>query len=340
MKNFRLSAGLLGVLGLALLGGCATPSSRTARAAPPATYAVIAVDSHGVLSAAEFKKVEVGVIQYLLDEGYVRAEDKYVTDVLNAEIVFRVRIAWQGTKGGFTVTQVEPTFSPRPYAESGGGVSTATGYVPWYAPGGWYDNPWWYGDYYGYNFWPYAGIAGLSAFAPAYFGGGFGRRAPDRDLGRRGDRDPRGRPDLDRRGHVRQPDYYAHSGSHGWNAGHPHPGGAIRNGDHRDGSHSRLGGAVHEHHWWSARPASVRTGGSHDGAYWRERNRAFAAHRTDRSFQPVRASTPGRGYARSYSPPARSYSRPARSYAAPARSYSRPAEHGSGHDANSRRQEK
>jgi hypothetical protein len=336
MKGFGFLAGLLGVWGLTLLAGCATESaSRSARAAPPATYAVIAFDNQGVLSPDEFKKVEVGVIQYLFDEGYVRAQDKYVSDLLNAEVVFRVRIAWQGAKGGFIVTAVKPTFSPRPYAQSETGGGTATPDVPWYAPGGWYDNPWSYGDYYGPDFWPYAGFAGLSAFAPIYGGRHGGHHEPDRDHGRAGDHDRRGRPDRDRWDHGdRPPDYYASSGGPVWNPGGPNAGSESGNRD---------GGEAHER---GNRPYGRSHPGDRHHISWAGHPASFGSG-VSRSYGPVRTSAPARWYARpsrSYSTQARSYSPPPRSFAAPARSYSQPAsapaDRGPAPAANSRKQEK
>ncbi len=331
MKNFGWLAGLLGGSGLALLAGCATESmSRTARAAPPATYAVVAVDHQGVLSATEFKKVEVGIIQYLLDDGFVRAEDKYVTDVMDAEIVFRVRIAWQGTKGGYTVTAVEPTFSPRPVAQSGAGGGPATAYAPRYAAGGWYDNPWWYDGYYGPDFWPYAGFAGLSAFGPFYLDGRIGRHDGDRGghVRSRGlDRDGRDHPD--------QPsDHHPGSGRSVWSPEYPHPQPRTGNwnhrwaDEHRSGRDLRPGVGPHVIHRWTGHAASVRPGG----------------YRSDHPAYLGSGATPKRSW-RSYSPAARTYSPPTHaSAAAPARSYSRsspaPAERSRDHDANARRPER
>lgn len=321
MKNFRLSAGLLGVLGLALLSGCATlpRTRRVSRPAPPVTYALMVTDAKGMLSPADFHKVEVGVIQYLLDEGYVRAGEKYVTDVMHADIVFRVRIAWQGTQGGFKVVEVVPSYSappPPPGGYAGGGSAH---YAPGYAGAGWYggpwwnNDPWWYDDYYGFG--PYDAFGGFYPFVPIY--------AWNLHRHDRGDHD--GHRDRDPRHHDRSPDGDGHPGPAWWHhRGGPDSGPPAARWDGHDRDHNRHAGApaVSRHPPHSRDWARVPT---------RRRPLPVSGYRQERDHgrpppwlrRNPEASRPAA--VRAYSPPRRSYSPPPRTYTPPVRAHVAPA---------------
>ena len=328
MKNFRPFALLfLTLVAAALLGGCATmPATGRVRAARPATYAVIAVDSTGVLSQADFRRIEVGVIQYLLDEGYVQSGEKYVTDVLHADIVFRVRIAWQGKDGGFRVTEVVPSFSgaPPPASYASGGSAT---YAPAYGDSGWNYDPWWYDDYYGDSWFPYGAFAGILPFAPIYGWNRPHHGMPDHGEHRGPDRDhfhPR-----DRDGHGRAPDGYARGWNPRWHDASPPGGGPLRP-DHDSGhwrpatsGWSRPGprpapGDRSRWHYQTPNPDHVtvmprpdqvrpfRPVGAGRPDHWAARNPAVMDRRPERFEIPAAARAP----APVFSAPARSFSPP------------------------------
>ncbi len=325
MKNSRPIVLLsMSIIAAGLLGGCATmPARRQARMPQPVTYAVIAIDQQGVLSQADFRKIEVGVIQYLLDEGYVRPGEKYVTDVMHADIVFRVRIAWQGKNGGFAVTEVVPSFSGAPASQTYGGGGSAA-YAPAYASSPWYYDPWWYDDYYGSSWWPYGVFAGVLPFAPIYGGGHPHHARPDhdRDGPRRGDRD------HDRDGHA-PPGDYAGGWHPRWHGDAPRGVGPLRP-DHdsdrwrpTDSNWNRPGprpppGERHRWHFQPGNPDHVAATPRPNQARqfrpadvgrsnrWAERGPGVMDRRPERFSMPAAVRAP----APTFSAPARSFSPP------------------------------
>jgi hypothetical protein len=164
MPRTRLAAGALLALAFAFwTAGCTSMPRRSARVAEPRTYAIVVADAHGVLSQADLQRVEIGIVQYLLDEGYVRRDQVYIHDMMHADIVFRVQISWQdATAGSFVVAEVVPSYGngPVPYeavAEDG----------PAYLAG--YDEPWLNGDAFdGYYYGPWSPFLGVAPFLPIY----------------------------------------------------------------------------------------------------------------------------------------------------------------------------
>jgi hypothetical protein len=163
MKNLRLIAGILFALAFALLtSACTSAQAGSTRIRELHTYAIVAVDDQGVLSQADLAKIRIGIVQYLTDEGYVRSGQMFTDDVVHADMVFRVQIAWMDAGKSFAVTEVAPTY--------GGGGAPVTEYAavamePYEA---WTYDPWIYDNSsYGYYYGPYAPWI-LAPFAPIY----------------------------------------------------------------------------------------------------------------------------------------------------------------------------
>ena len=165
MKNLRPIAGILFALAFALLtSACTSAQAGSTRIRELHTYAIVAVDDQGVLSQADLAKIRIGIVQYLTDEGYVRSGQMFTDDVVHADMVFRVQIAWMDAGKSFAVTEVAPTYGGggapvTEYAAEDSGPYLPSYYDPWY-----YDNSY-YG--YGYFYGPYAPWI-LAPFAPIY----------------------------------------------------------------------------------------------------------------------------------------------------------------------------
>jgi hypothetical protein len=164
MKNPRLIAGILFALVFALLtSACTSAQAGSTRIKELHTYAIVAVDEKGVLSQTELARIQIGIVQYLTDEGYVRSDQVFTDDVVHADVVFRVRIAWMDAGKSFAITDVVPSYSsgtaPTEYA-----AEAAEPYVPWSYDPWLYDNS----DYgYGYFYGPYAPWI-FAPFVPIY----------------------------------------------------------------------------------------------------------------------------------------------------------------------------
>jgi len=163
MKNLRLIAGILSALTFALLiSACTSAQAGYTRIRELRTYAIVAVDDQGVLSQSDLAKIRIGIVQYLTDEGYVHGGQMFTDDVVHADMVFRVRIAWMDAGKSFAVTEVAPTY--------GGGGAPVTEYAavatePYEA---WTYDPWIYDNSsYGYYYGPYAPWI-FAPFAPIY----------------------------------------------------------------------------------------------------------------------------------------------------------------------------
>ena len=122
MKNLRLIAGILSAFAFALLvSACTSVQAGATRIRELHTYAIVAVDDQGVLSQSDLAKIRIGIVQYLTDEGWVRSGQMFTEDVVHADMVFRVRIAWMDAGKSFAVTEVAPTY--------GGGGAPVTEYA-------------------------------------------------------------------------------------------------------------------------------------------------------------------------------------------------------------------
>ena len=167
MKTSRPFANVLFALGLAVLGsGCATASYSAVPIRQLQTYAIVAVDDHGILSQSELDKIRDTLVQFLIDQGYVHYDQVLIADPISADTVFRIRIAWPATGGSIAIMGVAPSYS-------GGGVyaDAPVSYAPpapWVYDGWSYD-PWLYGDYYGgYSYGPYCPFLTVFPFISFY----------------------------------------------------------------------------------------------------------------------------------------------------------------------------
>lgn len=164
MKHSHFAIGILFAFTFAFAAqGCASVP-RTVRVGQPQTFAIIAVDQQGILSQTDLARVRIGIVQYLFSQGYVQNDQVYVDDVVHADVVFRVTIAWQDGGNGFAVAEIVPSYSGGT-ALPGYGYDAATSdtYVTTV-----YD-PWFYDDYYyGYAYGPYAPFLGFGALFPIY----------------------------------------------------------------------------------------------------------------------------------------------------------------------------
>lgn len=167
MKNPRLIAGILLALAFALLtSACTSAHAGYTRIKELHTYAIVAVDEKGVLSQTDLAKIQIGIVQYLTDEGYVHSDQVFTDDVVHADVVYRVGIAWMDAGKSFAMTGVAPSYGsgPAPVEYAAEAAEPEESYVPWS-----YD-PWLYNnsDYgYGYFYGPYAPWI-FAPFAPIY----------------------------------------------------------------------------------------------------------------------------------------------------------------------------
>lgn len=340
MKATRVITGVSLVLALALLTACTTIPPRTVRTVPARTYAVVVTDGQGTLSQADFQKVQIGVIQYLTDEGLVQPGDHFTSDLLHADVVFRVRIAWQGTAGGFAVTEVAPSYG-------GGQGAPAYATEPGVAESPWWNDPWYDGDYYGsydgyfdpfWGFYPFAGIYAWDHYRspraikrpPEVHDHDGHRPTPPRGYTRYSprpsDRDGwAGRWPADRAHRPENDNDNRHGDRRDWRDRHP------------DRGHTPVPGAIPRN---SSTPAA--------GSRWQPGHQGSGDHLTPRSSPPRQYSAPPRQYSAppaamrssspSYSAPV--HSAPAPSYSAPVQSSPAPAASSSSRDGGSQPQQK
>jgi hypothetical protein len=163
MNHPRPIAGILFALTCALLSSaCTSAQTGSTRIRELHTYAIVAVDDQGVLSQAELAKIQIGIVQYLTDEGYVRSGQVFTDDVVHAEMVFRVRIAWMDAGKSFAVTEVAPTYGGgapvTEYAEGDSVPYLSSYYDPWYYDNSYYDYGYFFGPYAPWIFAPFAPI--------------------------------------------------------------------------------------------------------------------------------------------------------------------------------------
>jgi len=252
MKRLPLLAPALLTLALALgLTGCTSVPSQSAQAPGPRSYAIVVADAHGLLSPADLQRIEVGIVQYLFDQGFVRPDQTYIRDVMHADIIFRVQIAWQdAAAGSFSVAEVVPSYA------GGAPATEVAAEGPYYGPD--YYEPWLYGDYYGYDggyfYGPWSPFLGVAPFLPIFGTGHIHRPSPplahhpvDRDHDRNGVRDgdhhehpPGGYTRWTPRPGVDSPPYRADSDSHptvpNWGPGHSPVAGQPRPVDRSNGT--------------------------------------------------------------------------------------------------------
>ncbi len=169
MKTLRLLSWTLIAIALAFLcPGCASVSQGPMPVRPvqlqARTYAVVATDNQGILSQTELEQVEDSLVQFLLDQGYVRGNQTLVDDPARADVIFQIKIAWNAPRTSFAIVDVSPCY--------GGGGATA-GPPPAYAtavPPPPDDDvsfdPWSYGDEYSYAYGPYCLFPSVYYFGP------------------------------------------------------------------------------------------------------------------------------------------------------------------------------
>ena len=167
-----LSALLASTLGFAL-AGCVSGPDPYAQVRATRTFAIVAADDQGVLAPEELANIRIGIVQYLSSQGYLQSDQVYTDDLVHADLVFRVKIAWLNEGAGYAVTEVVPSY----------GGTTATEYpeepAQAYAPVPY--EPWDYDDdeygYYGYDSGPYAPWL-LAPFLPIFGGDHHHRPSP------------------------------------------------------------------------------------------------------------------------------------------------------------------
>jgi hypothetical protein len=155
-------AGIRLALAFALLtAACTSVPTGSTRIRELHTFAIVAADEQGVLPPTDLAKVRISIVQYLTSQGYVRSDQVYTDDIVHADMVFRVRIAWIAAGKSFLVTEVAPTYGGAAPARAGA-AEAAEPDVPWsYDPS--YDDS----SYSGYCYGPYAPWI-LAPFAPIY----------------------------------------------------------------------------------------------------------------------------------------------------------------------------
>jgi hypothetical protein len=158
MKNLRLIACVLCTVVVVLLeSGCASTSPSEAQVRESRTYAIIAADAQGALSQTELNSIVETLVQFLLDQGYVRSDQILIDDPGRAAVVFRMKIAWNEGRTSFAVVSVASgSGSERVYAEPPPAYATAA--PPPEAPlpdNDWNNDPWRNGDGFGWGYDPY-----------------------------------------------------------------------------------------------------------------------------------------------------------------------------------------
>jgi hypothetical protein len=167
MKMLCLLTCALCAIATAILGsGCASPSLIPVPVRQLHTYAIVAVDDQGILSRTELNKVEDTLVQFLIDQGYVRNNQTLVDDPSQADAVFRINLSWNAARSSFAIVNVTPS--------SGAAAASAipppvyVDGVPWPADDWAYD-PWIdYGDDFGYAYGPCSPFLAVFPFFPYY----------------------------------------------------------------------------------------------------------------------------------------------------------------------------
>jgi hypothetical protein len=185
MKNLRLIACVLCTLIVAFFeSGCASADSSHAPVRELRTYSIIAADDQGTLSQTELNSIVDTLVQFLLDQGYVRTDQILIDDPGRAAVVFRMKIAWNEGRTSFAVVSVVPgSGGERVYAETPPAYATSA--PPPDAPppdNGWNDDPWCNNDGFGYAYGPYWPFFAWFPFVSYH---GIGRHRPPPSMIRR-----------------------------------------------------------------------------------------------------------------------------------------------------------
>ena len=166
MKTPRLFASMLCVIAIVVLeSGCTSASSSPVPVRQLHTYSIVAIDDQGVLSATELNQIEDTLVQYLIDQKYVRADQTLLDDPAAADTVFRIRLAWNEGRSSFAIVEVAPSYSGG-YASSGPPPAYASA-APW-PDDDWSYDPWLYDDNFGYAYCPYCPFMAFFPFFPYY----------------------------------------------------------------------------------------------------------------------------------------------------------------------------
>ena len=202
-KPLLLSVTLCAIALAVLASGCTSASSSPTPVRQLRTYAVVAVDDQGILSQTELNKIVDSLVQYLIDQGYVRSNQTLLDDPVRADAVFRIKIAWNEGQSSFGIVEVEPS-----YGGGDGSASPPPAYAtttplppPVYAAGApwpyddWSYDPWLNDDDFGYAYGPYCPFLTVFPLIP-YFGFEHHRRLPPLIVHRE---HPDRRPPLDHR---------------------------------------------------------------------------------------------------------------------------------------------
>ncbi len=195
MNHRILPAAIVLAGGLALLtAGCVSTLSRAEPAEAFHSYAIVADDDRGPLSPADLARVQIGLVQFLVSQGYVHPGQVFTPDFQQADVVFRITIAWQGADNRFAVVAVTPAYGGSPGAAAPGGQPPAAYDGAPYDP--WADD---YDEYpdFGYSDAPYFPWIGIAPFVPIFDHAHYGRPAHPGD--RSGHHRPSGRDDDRRR---------------------------------------------------------------------------------------------------------------------------------------------
>jgi hypothetical protein len=148
-----------------LASGCTSTASMPAPRRLVQTYAIVAADDQGILSQTELNSIVDTLVQFLLDQGYVRSDQVFIDDPGQAAVVFRMRIAWNTGRTSFAVVSVAPSSGgPVVYADAAP-VAAPTAYPP---DEDWDDDPWRYDDDVGYAYGPYCPFFTIFPFIPFY----------------------------------------------------------------------------------------------------------------------------------------------------------------------------
>ena len=170
MRESRIVACIVCLLVTAFLAtGCTTVPSNPTPDRELRTYAIIAADDQGDLSQTELNSVVDTLVQFLLDQGYVRSDQTFVDDPAQAMTIFRMKIAWNEGRTSFAVVSVAPS--------SGGAIvyageipaDVSPGRSPYDSPyDDWDNDPWRYDDDFGYAYGPYCPFLTIFPFMPFY----------------------------------------------------------------------------------------------------------------------------------------------------------------------------
>jgi hypothetical protein len=175
MKTLLVATWTLCAIAIAVLGSaCTSASPRPASVRPVRSYAIVAMDGQGVLSQTELNQVEDSLVQFLLDQGYVRGNQTLLDDPAQADALFRIKIAWNSVRTSFAIVDVAPSYNDAPATAGLPPVDATEVPPPAYTeetppPDGDvpYD-PWPYDEESGYAYGPYW------AFMPFFYFGPYG----------------------------------------------------------------------------------------------------------------------------------------------------------------------